>query len=112
MFEGRPCLFCLNESASRLGLDKRGRPFLHCCACGARAFLPSFSPCLNGLAILTPLARAVAAEMASSQESWTRHRDTIADFLSGLRSQTVGGPAKAAQPSPNQLVHVPLARPA
>jgi len=87
IFEGRPCLFCMNDASSRLALDRRGRPFLHCCACGARAFLPSFTPCLNGVAVLTPYVRAIAHEMARDSQAYGRHEKTIVTFVNDLRTR-------------------------
>lgn len=87
IFDGRPCLFCMNDSTSRLALDRRGRPFLHCCACGARAFLPSFTPCLNGVAVLTPYVRAIAQEMARDSQAYSRHEKTIVTFVNDLRTR-------------------------
>lgn len=92
--EPTTCLFCLGETA-RLGRDKKGRPFMHCIACGARAFLPSFSPCLHGVAILGPLARAIVDEAARDRDAWMRMQATIGAYLDGLRAEA----ARAAEMS-------------
>ncbi len=60
--EGHCCFACLQEAA-RLGLDKRGRPYLHCVACGSRQFFPQFDPCCRGLAILPPVIRAHVTQL-------------------------------------------------
>jgi hypothetical protein len=87
------CLFCLNANGARLGLDKKGRPYVHCIACGARSFLPSFTPCLNGIAILAPLALAVIEQMAKDRSAWERGHGQIATFLAKLRAQLAAPPA-------------------
>ncbi len=56
------CVFCLNPRTARLGLDKKGRPYLHCAGCGARSFLPLYD-CLMGLAIIPPLVNAWMQEI-------------------------------------------------
>jgi hypothetical protein len=93
------CLFCLNPSGARLGLDKKGRPYVHCIACGARSFLPSFSPCLNGIAVLAPLAHAVLEEMGRDREAWERVHGQVATFLAQLRAQIAGARASAVEGS-------------
>ena len=110
-----PCLFCLNTSTARLGLDKKGRPFFHCVGCGARSFLPSFSPALNGVALLTPFVRAIADEMATSRDAYERYSRTIATFLGELRARRTLGvnvaPVVAGAEASSPIV-IPLARPA
>jgi hypothetical protein len=107
------CLFCMNPNTARLGLDKKGRPFLHCVGCGARCFLPSFSPCLNGIALLTPYVRAIMDEMATSRGDYEKHHGTIAAFLAQLHAQRTMGAPPAGEPSRAvSTVTVPIARPA
>ena len=88
-----PCLFCLNPSSSRLGLDRKTRPYVHCACCGARSFLPSFSPCLHGLPLLGPLALAIHEEMSRDREAWERRSTQIAGYLAALRAQFVAAGA-------------------
>ncbi len=107
------CLFCMNPNTARLGLDKKGRPFLHCVGCGARCFLPSFSPCLNGIALLTPFVRALVDEMATSRADYERHQGTIAAFLTQLHAQrTMSAPSVGAPAHAPSTVTIPIARPA
>jgi transcription elongation factor Elf1 len=75
------CLFCLNTSTARLGLDKKQRPYLHCVACGVRAFMPLYE-CLNGLAILPALVDAW--RKTTSEEARRGH---LAHYLNDLRSR-------------------------
>jgi hypothetical protein len=59
--QGYPCIFCLSTEGDTfiIRLDKRGRVFGKCSACGATCFWPS-SFCHRGLAVLwKPLAMAV-----------------------------------------------------
>lgn len=110
-----PCLFCLNPSSSRLGLDRKTRPYVHCACCGARSFLPSFSPCLHGLPLLGPLALAIHEEMSRDRDAWERRSTQIAAYLAALRAQFIaGGPAKdngATTETPTGVL-MPVARPA
>jgi|HubBroStandDraft_1064217.scaffolds.fasta_scaffold556051_2 hypothetical protein len=106
------CLFCLNPSTARLGLDKKGRPFFHCVGCGARSFLPSFSPCLNGVALLTPWVRAIVDEMTSSREHYEKYQRTIAAFLAQLNAQRMSVPTATDSPQPPQTITIPIKRPA
>jgi len=76
-----PCLFCLNPSSARLGLDKKQRPYLHCVACGVRAFMPLYE-CLNGLAILPTGAAA--------RSSWTAHRIRLLRVAPGTQPKKSG----------------------
>jgi hypothetical protein len=110
-----PCLFCLNTSTARLGLDKKGRPFFHCVGCGARSFLPSFSPGLNGIALLTPFVRAISEEMATTREGYDRHSRTIASFLGEIRARRTlgaGAQATAGGDAARASVVIPIRRPA
>jgi hypothetical protein len=107
--ESTICLWCLNPSTARIGLDKKGRPFVHCVGCGARCFLPSFAPCLNGVALLAPLARAIVDEMSTSREAYERAQQQVALLLAELRARVPGMTAPApTAPS----VPLPFARPA
>jgi hypothetical protein len=113
LLSDQPCLFCMNLNTARLGLDKKGRPFMHCVGCGARSFLPSFSPCLNGVALLTPFARAIIEEMSESREAYDRHEREISTFLAQLRAQrtleqTSSEPARAQA----SVATIHVARPA
>ncbi len=85
-----PCLFCLNPSSARLGLDKKQRPYLHCVACGVRAFMPLYE-CLNGLAIVPALVEAW--RQSTSEET---RRAQLAVYLNDLRNRARG----AAQAPP------------
>lgn len=73
------CLFCLNPSSARLGLDKKQRPYLHCVGCGARSFLPLYE-CLNGQAILPALVEAW--RKTTTEET---RRAQLAVYLNELR---------------------------
>ncbi len=75
------CLFCLHPSSSRLGLDKKQRPYLHCLTCGARAFLPVYE-CLHGHAILPALIEAWRETMTED-----RQRAQLAAYLNDLRNR-------------------------
>lgn len=79
------CLFCLNSSSARLGLDKKQRPYIHCTACGARSFVPLFDPGLNGLAIVPALVEAWRA--STKPETW---RAQLAALLAELRARARG----------------------
>lgn len=57
------CVFCLNPRTARLGLDRKGRPYIHCSGCGARSFLPLYD-CLQGLAVIPPLVEAWMKEVS------------------------------------------------
>jgi hypothetical protein len=106
------CLFCLNPSTARLGLDKKGRPFFHCVGCGARSFLPSFSPCLNGVALLTPWVRAIVDEMATNRDDYERYQHTIAAFLAQLNAHRLSLPTATDSVKPSPTVTMPIRRPA
>ena len=86
-----PCLFCLNPSSARLGLDKKQRPYLHCVTCGVRAFMPLYE-CLNGLAILPALLDAWRETMTEE-----RQRAQLAIYLNDLRIRARG--AASAPPA-------------
>ncbi len=47
------CLSCLTVDAARLRVDRRGRPYTRCTACGATTFMPT-SAGLRGLTYLAP----------------------------------------------------------
>jgi hypothetical protein len=47
------CLACLTADAARLRVDRRGRPYTRCMACGATTFMPSAAG-LRGLSYLAP----------------------------------------------------------
>jgi hypothetical protein len=79
--EGHCCFACLQETA-RLGLDKRGRPYLHCVACGSRQFFPQFDPCCRGLAILPPIVRACVDQLG-----WPEVQKRTAIQLAEMRRQ-------------------------
>lgn len=113
LLNDQPCLFCLNLNTARLGLDKKGRPFVHCVGCGARSFLPSFSPCLNGVALLTPYARAIIEEMSESREAYDKGERAISTFLAQLRAQRTLEPisTELARAQTN-VATIPIARPA
>jgi len=96
--ESTVCLFCLNATAARIGLDKKGRPFFHCIACGVRAFLPSFSPCLNGVAILGPLARATADEMARDPAAWDAANAKVTALITEFRARARPATGEIPQP--------------
>lgn len=87
------CLWCLNPSSARLGLDKKQRPYVHCTACGARSFVPLFDPGLNGLAIVPALVEAWRA--STNSETW---RAQLATLLAELRARARGA---AAAPAPS-----------
>ena len=110
-----PCVYCMNPTGARLGLDKKSRPYVHCVCCGARSFLPHYTPCLHGLAILGPLTLAIHEEMARDREAWQRRHGQIVTYLAALRAQinaTAAG-ASAGSPSPGAPeVMLPIARPA
>lgn len=109
-----PCFFCLNPTSSRLGLDRKGRPFLHCTCCGARAFLPSYSPCLHGVAVLGPLAVAIHEEMARDRAAWERRHAQMATYLAGLRAQLASASAAStpANVGAQPKISIPVAKPA
>jgi len=102
LLEPRPCLFCMNPATSRIALDKRGRPWIHCGACGTRAFLQSFSPALNGVAVLTPYLLVALDEM-KTREGYDLHARRIGAFLDGIHAQRQGLHA----PSPSPVVATP-----
>lgn len=85
------CLFCLHPSGARLGLDRKGRPYLHCVICGARAFLP-VAECLHGPALLPSLIAAWRAELTEDQR-----RQRMASYLADLRRRAAQ--AQAAPPT-------------
>jgi hypothetical protein len=85
-----PCLFCLNPASARLGLDKKQRPYLHCVACGVRAFMPIYD-CLNGLAILPALVEAW--RKTTTEET---RRAQLAVYLNDLRNRARGAAAPPA----------------
>lgn len=76
-----PCLFCLNPSSARLGLDRKQRPYLHCLTCGVRAFMPLFES-LRGLAILPVLLEAW--RKSTSEET---QRAQLSLYLNDLRNR-------------------------
>lgn len=112
LLESTVCLFCMHASAARLGLDKKGRPYLHCVACGGRSFMPSFSPCLNGIAVLTPIARAVVEEIASDRVAWERFHGQVATLLADLRSRLHRDAVAGGQASIPGEVAAAIVRPA
>ncbi len=112
--DATPCFYCMNPGSARLGLDKKGRPYVHCVCCGARSFLPSFTPCLNGVAILGPLSLAIHDEMARNRDAWERRHSQIAAYIAGLRAQlnegrSVNGIGAVRAPAD---ITVPIAKPA
>jgi hypothetical protein len=62
-----PCVFCATPDVARLGVDKRGRPYLVCGRCGARSFLPS-RLCLDGYGLIAPVLVEVM-QMVRSNDS-------------------------------------------
>lgn len=87
------CFGCLSPGTARLLLDKRGRPYTTCIACGTRMFLPAFSPQLNGIALLEPLARALVEEMGRDREAYQRNHQQVARFIVGVRAKINGADA-------------------
>jgi len=87
------CFGCLSHGTARLLLDKRGRPYSTCIACGTRMFLPSFTPQLNGIALLEPEARALVERMARSPEEYTKAQERVGRFLAEVRARINGGDA-------------------
>jgi hypothetical protein len=103
----------MNPNTARLGLDKKGRPFVHCVGCGARCFLPSFTPCLNGIALLTPFVRALVDEMSTNREDYEKHQRTIAALLAQLHTQQAMSVPPTGEPvHASSTVKIPIARPA
>lgn len=108
------CFFCLNPGSARIGLDKKGRPYVHCACCGARSFLPSYSPCLHGVAVLGPLTRAIHEEMSRDVDEWERRTTQITSYLAALRAQLAEPAARTREPSADVVqtnVLMPIARP-
>lgn len=56
------CFFCLNDQTAELRVDKKGRPYLSCMACGTRCFMPHPSA-MAGVRWLAPMvARLVGGK--------------------------------------------------
>lgn len=113
LLESTICLFCLNPTGARIGLDKKGRPFMHCIGCGARCFLPNFAPCLNGIAVLTPIAHAILDEIARDKGAWEQFHGQIATLLAQLRAQMnapVATPNGSSQPANGTTLVAPIVR--
>jgi hypothetical protein len=109
-----PCFYCMGPTSARLGLDKKGRPYVHCVCCGARSFLPAFTPCLHGLAILGPLSLAIHDEMARDRDAWERRHRQITTYLAALRAQVSTPAVPDARPGgePLATAAMPIAKPA
>lgn len=75
------CVFCATADSARVGIDKRGRPYLHCGRCGARSFLPS-RLCLDGYGLLAPvlveLMNIVRNNEQMRQRAEAGHRNLVA----------------------------------
>ena len=54
------CIFCFGLQTCKEGLDKRGRPFFSCKACGTKAFLHS-EAAVVGPAVMRAFITAVGA---------------------------------------------------
>ena len=99
LLEPRPCLFCLNPTTSCIKLTVHKRPWLHCVACGSRSFVQSFTPGLNGIALLTPFVHVILEQM-QTREGQEVHSRRIAAFLDGIKAQVRGGEGLAPGASP------------
>lgn len=60
------CSLCLTDNSVRMRLDKRGRPYLVCGACGSRTFMPS-AEALRGLVLLQPAVREFIQAIKAAQ---------------------------------------------
>lgn len=98
------CLFCLNPSSARLGLDKKMRPFLHCTACGTRSFIPLIDPGLNGLAVVPQLIEAWRAAVDPAMQ-----RAQLATLLNELRARARGATSTPAQ-TPESALDAAIAK--
>jgi hypothetical protein len=110
--EPGPCFFCLGPISTRLGLDRKGRPYLHCACCGARSFLPSFSPSLHGIPILGPLALAIHDEMSRDRDAWERRSEQIGAYLLALRAELTATASTPQNERAAPTAFIPVARPA
>lgn len=103
------CFGCLSPGTARLLLDKRGRPYTTCIACGTRMFLPAFTPQLNGIALVEPLARAFVEEMGRDRAAYERAQERTSRFLAEVRARINGAdalpPPGANGEAPGALLH-------
>lgn len=79
------CAFCLGDRAS-LRFDRKGRPYVACQSCGARAFLVSLRDAVRWLAIVQPLLSARAEELAADADSAARATQMEARVAGALRA--------------------------
>lgn len=79
-----PCCF---ETELEIRFDKHGRPYCTCGACSARIF-PRGMQSLVNLAILSPLASAMAERIATDREEWERAQATRIRVEASLRPTT------------------------
>jgi len=81
------CVHCLGLQTSQLRVDKKGRPFLRCTACGATSFLPT-GAALRGTIALAPYIvqaaqRAAGVGYGESLEAMTERAMQVAAAASG-----------------------------
>jgi len=75
------CLHCLKEGTLVVRIDKRGRPWTNCSACGTRSFIHTDAG-LTGLRFLAPQLLSLIERMGGLESVM---RSTAVSDDSGLR---------------------------
>lgn len=82
------CMFCLGIDMAEVRFDKRGKPFIYCHACNARAFLHG-RHCLPGIALLEPMVRQLVQDAASDPALAETMRRQVDEFIAKLAARGV-----------------------
>lgn len=97
------CFLCLVPDAMEIRFDRKGKPFLRCCACGSRTFMSSVL-CWKGLALMRPMIEALLQQMEDPAvhhqamfEVESFKRSLIAEFNSTNEAPATQAPAVPAQ---------------
>ena len=83
------CVFCATPDTARVGIDRRGRPYLVCGRCGARSFLPS-RLCLDGYGLIAPVLVDLMTAMRSNDTLRARAEAGHADLVAHVERAAAG----------------------
>jgi transcription elongation factor Elf1 len=81
------CVFCATSDSARIGIDRRGRPYLVCGRCGARTFMPS-RMCLDGYGLLAPVLLDLMTAMRSNDALRLRAEEGHATLIAHVERAT------------------------
>ena len=95
VFQPRTCWFCLALSTLTLRLDRKGKPYLGCAACGAYAFLRT-PAALVGVAILSPTVEQIRQILSTNPTFAAQQQGVFETFRRELLAAMQPPPESAA----------------